>query len=406
MVRVSISGWYGHGNVGDEAILEGILKTLSDISMDIVVTVFSDNPQHTRRLHRVKSVNQNSTLRQPTEIARGLWTYWSTDLFILGGGGFLSDWQYPSVPKLWLRRAWRAKMLGRKTMAYGIGAGPITTTEGCHWTQSMMSKLDLVTVRDDASKEWLRRAGVKSPIYVTGDPALRLRLPNNAETTKLLRTHASEMEKPIVAISLAPWFHIDRLFEGAKSRYRRLVNDAASVMRYMRTRLDLSILMIPMHQRIDIPFNREVIRASGIRDGIRVVGEQLTPSEVVGLYRGTEFLITNRLHSVILASLCGIPSIGVVIHHKTRSFLESLGLEELSVPLGDGRLEENVDLDVGRIKSSIGYVIENKEELRAQILSRLETLRQRERLNARLCTYLLRDELELAKEIKNEFTRH
>ena len=49
--RIGISGSYGGMNLGDEAILEGILSGLRT-SVDAEVTVFSMNPPDTLARHR------------------------------------------------------------------------------------------------------------------------------------------------------------------------------------------------------------------------------------------------------------------------------------------------------------------------------------------------------------------
>jgi polysaccharide pyruvyl transferase WcaK-like protein len=53
--RIAISGSYGGMNLGDEAILEGILGEIrADIEADVVV--FSHDPKDTERRHRVRAV--------------------------------------------------------------------------------------------------------------------------------------------------------------------------------------------------------------------------------------------------------------------------------------------------------------------------------------------------------------
>lgn len=387
--NVTVCGWYGHGNVGDEAILEGVLESLTEISPEISVTVFSDNPKHTRKHHGVKSVRQNPTWREPLEKASLLLTYLWNDLFILGGGGFLSDWQSPTTPKLWLKRVWRAKILGKKTMAYGIGAGPITTKEGRYWTQKVLNTFDVITARDSVSKEWLKKAGVEKRVYVTADPALRLPVPDELTTENILRRCVPDRKKPLAVMSLAPIFHVDTYWPGMKGRYKRLVKDCASVIRFLRSELNLSVLMVPMHLGVDLPFHQAVVEESKVTEGVTLIDEQLSPLEVLAVYTDAELLITNRFHSILLASLCSVPSVGIVIHHKARCFLQDVGLEKISIPLGDGRLEADRDLDVRELKNSILFVMENQERLRTQISTRVERLKKREKLNMNLCSSVL-----------------
>jgi len=53
--RVGISGSYGGMNLGDEAILEGILKELR-ASIEADVVVFSKNPKDTEKRHQVRAI--------------------------------------------------------------------------------------------------------------------------------------------------------------------------------------------------------------------------------------------------------------------------------------------------------------------------------------------------------------
>src|SRR5581483_12139456 len=84
--RVGISGSYGGANLGDEAILDGIVTQLR-ASVPVEITVFSRSPEDTLERHKVeRAVPVRSLTRKEItpEIAR-------LDLLILGGGGILFD---------------------------------------------------------------------------------------------------------------------------------------------------------------------------------------------------------------------------------------------------------------------------------------------------------------------------
>src|SRR5690606_1219660 len=97
--RIGISGSYGGMNLGDEAILDGILRQLRH-SLSAEVTVFSRNPSDTLSRHKVeRAVPVRDMTRQEVtrEIAR-------LDLFVLGGGGILYDRDVDT----YLREVWVA----------------------------------------------------------------------------------------------------------------------------------------------------------------------------------------------------------------------------------------------------------------------------------------------------------
>ena len=115
--RICIYGSYGGMNLGDEAILEGILKQLrATISAD--VTVFSRNPSDTLSRHKIDHVVavRQMTRREITPEIQKL------DLLILGGGGIL----YDQDAETYLREVFLAQELGIPVMIYAISAGPLT----------------------------------------------------------------------------------------------------------------------------------------------------------------------------------------------------------------------------------------------------------------------------------------
>ena len=85
-LRIGISGSYGGMNLGDEAILEGILSQIRG-TVSAEVTVFSRNPSDTMARHNVERAvaARALTRREITPEIRDL------DLLVLGGGGLLYD---------------------------------------------------------------------------------------------------------------------------------------------------------------------------------------------------------------------------------------------------------------------------------------------------------------------------
>ena len=73
--KALIYGGYGTGNIGDEAILSGLLKT---ISYDEII-VFSSNPHETAALHKVRAEKTN------------IKPFLLCDDLIIGGGELFQD---------------------------------------------------------------------------------------------------------------------------------------------------------------------------------------------------------------------------------------------------------------------------------------------------------------------------
>ena len=62
MKKVLISGYYGFGNIGDEAILQTMVETLKKLDKALEITVLSHQPEDTMDKFDVKSVNRSGVI--------------------------------------------------------------------------------------------------------------------------------------------------------------------------------------------------------------------------------------------------------------------------------------------------------------------------------------------------------
>jgi len=86
-MKVVLSGFYGFGNMGDEAILQSIIDNLRLRWPDIEITVFSFSPEETGQKHSVQSLYRGWR-RETIKKIRALR---EADVLISGGGGLLQD---------------------------------------------------------------------------------------------------------------------------------------------------------------------------------------------------------------------------------------------------------------------------------------------------------------------------
>ena len=87
---ILVAGYYGFGNVGDEAILSAILTDLRKQREGLEFIVISSNPEETAASHNVRSVHWKE-INTLMDAAR------ECDLIILGGGGIFQDyWGTPA----------------------------------------------------------------------------------------------------------------------------------------------------------------------------------------------------------------------------------------------------------------------------------------------------------------------
>lgn len=170
MARVLISGYYGFGNLGDELILQAIVNDVRSADPAGEITVLSVDPIRTAARFQVRAVHRTS----PVDL---LWSLQRCDLFISGGGTLLQDatsrrslWYYLTILAL-------AQRMGKRTMIYSQGVGPLLYPADRRLTRRVLENVDAITLRDEESRAVLEELELKRPITVTADPVLSLAEP-------------------------------------------------------------------------------------------------------------------------------------------------------------------------------------------------------------------------------------
>ncbi|NPV26687.1 MAG: polysaccharide pyruvyl transferase CsaB [Firmicutes bacterium] len=369
MKKIVISGYYGFDNAGDEALLSAIATTLREMAPDISITVLSASPQKTKALHGVNAVSRTNplvlikTLRQ-------------ADLLISGGGSLLQDVTSARSIVYYLGVVALALLLGTRVMFYAQGIGPITTWVGKTLTRIIGNRVDLITLRDEQSKEELTRLGVvRPPIYVTADPVLGLRpaqLPDFGQ--RILSEHGvisrsvadQSVNQPLAGIALRNW----KGLAGFKVA-------AAKAADYLAGK-GWEIVLIPLHYPEDVAAARDVQRL--MQSEAHLLAVNLTAQQAMAVIGEMDLLIGMRLHSLIFAAVMGVPVVGITYDPKVTQFLHSIG----QMPAG------NVDnLTADALIAAVEKVISHLDETREMITKLAGPMCEQARNSARLALKLL-----------------
>src|SRR5579872_2840845 len=150
--RIAVSGYYGCGNTGDEAVLAGIIESFArrGAAGRAEITVLSADPDDTRQRHRLPAVDRMSM----HAVRRTLRT---SDLLLSGGGSLLQDTTSlrSLVYYLWIVRL--ARILGTPVMFYAQGIGPLRRRVSRAMVRVVADRVHYITVRDPGSARTLRQ---------------------------------------------------------------------------------------------------------------------------------------------------------------------------------------------------------------------------------------------------------
>lgn len=391
--RIVVSGWYGAGNTGDEAILAGLIETLRGLGIPCEICALSYDPEDLVRrfgidacphlpsgfLRGIACAADGTLLRTLTAIRRA-------DLFVLGGGGFLSDWQ-KEAPWLWLRQLMLARALGKPTLVLGVGAGPFRSQRGKFLTRKILNGFAAhITVRDERSRRWLLDIGVKRDVRTSGDPSLSLRPDEagGAACIERLGLHG----KRLVGMNAIPLFS-GREWGQRTHRYGSLVRHLSDIATHISRDLGFHILGIPF-MSMDRLLLGEV--TSHLEEGCcTILDHRIPPGALLSVFGRLEAFIGMRYHSLLFSALAATPFYAIVYHHKGKELVSDLRMEPFSQELGDGSQAQDRDLDVSEIKTAFGRLLSRQGEIRERLGEGMALLKERERQNRDMLRHVLEE---------------
>jgi polysaccharide pyruvyl transferase CsaB len=354
-LKIVISGFYGLGNTGDEAILEAIVDNLKDELDNPDLTVFSLSPGKTAETYGVKSVYRGwrHDFKGKVKALR------EADLLISGGGGLLQD-TYPTkflfgpLP-YYLLIVFLAKLCGTKVMFFSQGIGPVNSAWGKILMKVFANMADFITVRDQYSKDLLHKLGVNRPeSVVTADIVFAFQ---KKEDQSCIESLPLKGDEKLVAVSVRPWFQ-------HTAHYKQI----AEALDHLIESEGITPVFVPMEGHHDVRASNHVLEHMKQGDKCHVLGPDFSPNQYLNFISNCEMTIGLRLHSLIFSALAAVPHIGISYDKKVESLLKRSGMWEYSFPLEE--------LTAGELIQNSRKVLAKREELSAMIENNARGMRR------------------------------
>ena len=280
-MKITVSGYYGFHNTGDEAIALAISRELAARGHSALL--LSREPEHTRCAYGCASAARMNPLALVRSLL-GAQMFWS------GGGGLLQDKTSARNLTYYLALIRGAHLLGRRVVVFNQSIGPLSLEGGARVARVLNKGRTNVIVRDRASLETLEHLGVQARLG--GDPALLLS--PGAETVADRNT-----------VVLAP---------------RGDVQDANASLK------DLTRTLQEKGRRVvALSFHPDVDDEAASSLGADEVISTADPLLALNTIAAAGYVVGVRLHAVILAAAAGIPFAGVSYDPKVAGFCADAG---------------------------------------------------------------------------------
>ncbi len=356
-MKIALSGYYGFDNAGDEALLAAITSSIKRLQANAEFVVFSGNPGKTSTLHGFRAVYYKNPLLVIRELR-------SSDLLISGGGSIFQDVTSAFSLPYYISVVALAKLFKKPVVFYAQGVGPINRSFSKILMRLIGNRVDLITLRDAASSQFLIEMGVTHPpLLVTADPVFSLQ-PDDADRIRIERLlKAYEItDRPLVGVAVRKW----KTLEGYQPTLAQLLDELAA--------RGFTIVFVAMSYPNDIAESKRVAKLM-CQESI-IIDEHLISQEHLALIDHMQLMIAMRLHALIFAANRGIPFAGISYDPKVESFLKSFGLE----PLAN---------DFAAMQDQVNFLLDDTN-LQDYIRGRAEDMRTKAVQNARLALALVR----------------
>lgn len=348
-----ICGFYGRSNLGDEAILAGMVDLLDQARPGERPLVLSDDPAGTRREHGVDVVSSKGFPNGgPRSTARLLRALSSRRDFILGGGDLLRDSPTQDVVSGWLRQLRLAQRARRRTAVVGISVGELWRSASLEAIPQVLNDVSFVLVRDEVSLGRLRGMGVTSPTHVVPDLALRVFASRHRPP--------GQSARPRVVVSVRSL--ADRNDVAAEGEHRLALRELAAALDTLAED-GAGIELIPMRslQRRLQPVDDDYVASLELAHLARRGHEFTVHRHVSSLSALREVLSTAdliigmRLHSIIMAVGLGVPAVAISYDSKVDQFCAEIGLDDC---YASGAVSAGALLDASRRALATGSLPE------------------------------------------------
>ena len=287
-ITVVIVGYYGFGNLGDEAIRFALLQSLNKYN-GVESIVLTANPQ-TRN-----EISRNNPIRILGAIRR-------SSILLFGGGGLLQNRTSNRSLFYYLSLILLARIARRPVYLIGQGIGPIRGKLAQLVTRLTLKQVRHIDCRDQESLSYVNSLGLNG----TQGSDLLFLLPPSPHHSRLTQS------PPRIVLSLKGL---------PRKQQAGFIEQAIRLLKELRSQRGVSCVFLPFFPKQDLAlaraissecgFSCQILRATGVDQAERVISS-------------ASVLVSSRLHPLEFALRTGTPMFAIPEDPKIERFVHEV----------------------------------------------------------------------------------
>lgn len=352
-----LCGYYGYHNAGDEALLKTIIHNLHELRPELRIAVLTKGRLTLSKTFPVSPVKRFNPFSLLYAIA-------NSSMMVFGGGNLIQDETSTKSLFYYLTLLRTAKFFGLKTMLYANGIGPVSGASNLKKAAAVLNCMDVITLREPQSYNLLHTMGVTKPdISVTADEVF-------TAIHSVFAAGAPKIDLPAkkyIVVSLRQW----------KTSDPKLETKLAGFLDSLVDQYGVELVFLPMQDQGDGAVCTKV--RSILRSNSRIYGH-LSMEEILYVISKSSLLLGMRLHSLIFATGCCVPAIGIVYDPKIDGFLNYIGVN---------RFVKCESIQVDKLKAYVKEIFDNQEKTAATLKAAADMQIRAAQRNAHIAIELL-----------------
>jgi len=354
MKHIYLSGGWGYGNKGDNAILDAMLQSIGEHLPEARVTITSYDTKEIRDLHNLDSIESIHSLffRKKTAsalnwLALGAWiltnnkitltkdfkshinTIKDSSIVVMGGGGYFND-AWPNMLKSKYLEIYIAHRLKKPIMMYGQTIGPFNKKTITKSLSKTLKKVDFIAYRDEQSATVLNLCDAIEKSALTADEVNLLKKHDKLEN--------KEKNKKIGVMiqNLRPHSGVHGPSRpGHITTEKQYINEVVNALKAVDQQLQgITVQIIPSTSWDQGTCNKVFSKLSDLNINASKINTD-TAGNFVSACREVDVMLSTNMHPIILAATAAKPSIALSYHYKLDDYMQSIGLEEFNLRIDD-----------------------------------------------------------------------
>ena len=341
--KITLLGSNSGNNLGDAAILTGVMDSITKELPNAEFYVPSTNPKFTNSNYKDKYNVKGIDVMPWTGSIRlfGIPTMYymaKSDIALICDGIIfgkkLFNPLFNFLITLIFLVPW-AKLTNCKIVCYSCGIGPFPGYWSKVFARFVINNSDLVIMRENDSKKLAEDIGVTKPIHVTGDAAFVNPVSSPERGLEVLKENNVSDPSKIFGINVTKyidgWLGKDEQVKDKSS----FLDTLADAIKKAQSELDQNDTFQPVLYCTH-PMDEEFCNKLGkLIDAPTIDNSTYLSHDIQAAMSHSELFMGMRFHSVVLASAVASPIIGLVYAPKVRGFMRLLECEEFSLELKD-----------------------------------------------------------------------